>query len=93
PGFLKQLMIQGDEPACAPSPGAPDMRRFLRLAGWEPAASRLTNPTTCEMPKRFGAKRQMIQGEAGLRAEPVASRLTNPTTMRDAEAVWSEATK
>ena len=24
----------------------------------EPAASRLTNPTTSEMPKRFGAKRQ-----------------------------------
>ncbi len=24
----------------------------------EPAAARLTNPTTCEIPKRFGAKRQ-----------------------------------
>ena len=36
----------------------------------ESAASGLTNPTTCEMRKRFGAKRPMIQGEVGLRAEP-----------------------
>jgi hypothetical protein len=46
----------------------------------EPAASRLTNPTTCEMPKRFWSEATMIQGEAGLRAEPAASGLTNLAT-------------
>jgi hypothetical protein len=33
----------------------------------EPAASRLTNPTTSEMHKRFGAKRQKITVTLGHR--------------------------
>jgi protein-glutamine gamma-glutamyltransferase len=50
-------MIQ-DEAGLRAEPRGPRHAPLLRLAGWEPAASRLTNPTTCEMPKRFGAKRQ-----------------------------------
>jgi len=50
-------MIQG-EAGLRAEPRGPRHAPLLRLAGWEPAASRLTNPTTSEMPKRFGAKRQ-----------------------------------